>query len=65
MSSPTLIWRKAARSTGTGSECVEVAALPAAVAVRDSKNPDGPKLAFDSSTWAAFAGRVKAGELDL
>jgi Domain of unknown function (DUF397) len=29
------------------------------VLVRDSKNPDGPKLAFGRDTWAAFAARVK------
>ena len=36
------VWRKSARSSGTGQNCVEVAAnLPGIVAIRDSKDPDG------------------------
>ncbi len=38
-------WRKAKRSLNNGGECVEVAAtVGAVVAVRDSKDPDGPVL---------------------
>jgi hypothetical protein len=33
--------------------------------VRDSKDPDGPKLVFGPSAWQAFATRVKTGTLDL
>lgn len=58
-------WRKSSKSDNTGGACVEVADLAAAVAVRDSKNPDGPKLVFGADAWAAFAHRVKAGTLDL
>jgi Domain of unknown function (DUF397) len=39
--------------------------LPGIVAVRDSKDPDGPVLAFNSSEWRAFTAGVKAGEYDL
>ncbi|MEV7908221.1 DUF397 domain-containing protein, partial [Streptomyces anulatus] len=40
-------WRKSSLSGGNGGQCVEVAAnLPGTVAVRDSKNPTGPKLLF-------------------
>jgi hypothetical protein len=43
-----------------------VTQLPAAVvAVRDSKDPDGPKLAFSHADWRAFVAGVKAGEFDL
>ncbi|MFE5736861.1 DUF397 domain-containing protein [Streptomyces celluloflavus] len=36
-------------------ECVEVAAnIPGVVAVRDSKDPDGPVLRFAPAQWAAF-----------
>lgn len=62
---PALRWRKADRSSGTGSECVEVADLGTGTAVRDSKNPTGPKLAFSRKEWAAFASRVRNGALDL
>ncbi|MFB4307182.1 DUF397 domain-containing protein [Actinomadura sp. GTD37] len=38
-------WRKARRSLSNGGECVELAGVAgAAVAVRDSKDPDGPVL---------------------
>jgi hypothetical protein len=39
--------------------------LPGIVAVRDSKNPDGPKLAFTRREWEAFAAGVKASRFDL
>ncbi len=58
-------WRKSSGSTGTGDQCVEVADLAAAVAVRDSKDPDGPKLVFGPDAWRAFASQVKTGGLDL
>ncbi|WP_433228557.1 DUF397 domain-containing protein [Actinomadura formosensis] len=37
-------WRKAGRSLSNGGECVELADVAGAVAVRDSKDPDGPVL---------------------
>jgi hypothetical protein len=52
-------WRKAKRTTSNGGECVEVAGLPGGIAVRDSKDPDGPALLFDRSAFRAFTGRVK------
>jgi hypothetical protein len=59
-------WRKSSYSNGNGGACVEVArCLLSAVAVRDSKDPDGPKLIFAADQWVAFAGGVKAGEFDL
>ena len=39
-------WRKSSHSNGLGGECVELAALPGQVLVRDSKDPDGPRLAL-------------------
>ncbi|MFB7173702.1 DUF397 domain-containing protein [Streptomyces sp. NPDC056254] len=47
-------WRKASYSGGTGGECVEVAAQPCGVAVRDSKNPDGPTFTVGPEAFAAF-----------
>jgi hypothetical protein len=55
-------WRKSRRSGNNGGNCVEVArSLPHVVAVRDSKNPDGPKLTFTPETWRTFTNRVRTG----
>ncbi|MFC4053040.1 DUF397 domain-containing protein [Actinomadura syzygii] len=48
-----LQWRKSSRSTNNGGDCVELVAAAEVVAVRDSKDPDGPKLVV---TRRAFAG---------
>jgi hypothetical protein len=59
-------WRKSSYSGGSGGNCVEVAGrLAGVIAVRDSKDPDGPKLAFAPDAWGAFTAAVKAGEFDL
>jgi Domain of unknown function (DUF397) len=57
-------WRKAAAS-GEGDNCVEVAGLPAVVAVRDSKNRGGGHLEFTRGTWSQFTERVSRGSYDL
>ena len=44
--------------------CVEVAPAGDGVAMRDSKDPDGPMLQFTRSEWAAFLGGAKAGDFD-
>ena len=54
-----ITWRKASYSTGNGGNCVEVGTAPHTVAVRDSKDPEGPKLAFTPSTWQAFTGALR------
>lgn len=59
------VWQKSSRSSDNGGQCVEVAAnLPGVIAVRDSKNPDGPKLLFAPAEWRTFVGGVKTGEFD-
>jgi Domain of unknown function (DUF397) len=35
------------------------------IAVRDSKDPDGPKLFFSVSAWRDFLDRIKAGKYEL
>ncbi|MCI4081686.1 MULTISPECIES: DUF397 domain-containing protein [Streptomyces] len=45
-------WRKASYSAN--GDCVEVAAQPCRVAVRDSKDPDGPAFTVGAAAFAAF-----------
>jgi uncharacterized protein DUF397 len=58
-----LRWHKSSRSAGNGN-CVEVAELSGTVAVRDSKNPQGPVLHFDADTWSRFVDAIRSGALD-
>ncbi len=65
-------WRKSSYSNGTGGSCVEIAAIAGStgdnkhkVAVRDSKDPHGPALAFSAGEWRQFTAAVKADAFDL
>ncbi|MEU7852878.1 DUF397 domain-containing protein [Nonomuraea sp. NPDC049141] len=59
------VWRKSSRSSDNGGQCVEVAMnLPGVVAVRDSKDPNGPKLLFSPTDWKTFVNSLKAGDFD-
>ena len=61
---PDLIWTKSSFSGANGDDCVEVAMNhPGVVAVRDSKDPSGPVLAFTPSVWRDFLRGVRAGDL--
>jgi hypothetical protein len=54
------VWRKSSHSGDNVGDCVEVArTLPAVIAVRDSKDPDGPKLIFTPQAWAAFTATIR------
>ena len=58
-------WRKSSRSNGGAEgDCVEFAELPDLVAMRDSKDPAGPILAFTRIEWRSFLRAVRAGDLD-
>ncbi|MEV4247935.1 DUF397 domain-containing protein [Streptosporangium canum] len=70
-------WRKSRFSGNNGGDCVEVAELKDVpdgpghkaghtdlIAVRDSKDPEGPKLFFTPAEWDAFVNGVKANEFD-
>jgi hypothetical protein len=63
------MWQKAAASSPSGN-CVEVIAVPndtqdgTLVAVRDSKDPDGPILRYTKAEFAAFLDGAKNGEFD-
>ncbi len=51
-----LAWFKSSYSGSSNNECVEVAVEPRTIHVRDSKNRQGPALAFSAEAWAAFVG---------
>ncbi|GAA2641846.1 DUF397 domain-containing protein [Paractinoplanes durhamensis] len=63
MQDANLTWRKSTRS-GAAGHCVEVANVPAAVLMRDSKDADGPVLSFAAPQWGGFIAGVRAGEFD-
>lgn len=49
-----LTWMKSSYSTNDGPDCVEVAASSGAAHVRDSKDVEGPSIAFGVRSWARF-----------
>jgi hypothetical protein len=57
-------WRKSSRSSDTGGQCVELAELARVIAVRDSKDVDGPVLAFGRSAFRTLVGEIRAGRYD-
>ncbi len=52
-------WRKSSYTGPNGGECVELASEPRMVAVRDSKDPDGPKLLVSRRAFAALLTDLK------
>ena len=56
-------WRKSARSGNNG--CVEVGLVDDQIAVRDSKDRQGPVLLFTTHEWEAFLGGARDGEFEL
>ncbi|MFT2017295.1 DUF397 domain-containing protein [Streptomyces sp. 796.1] len=61
-------WVKSSYSGSNGGQCIEWApaqvAATGTVPVRDSKNPQGPALAFGTTAWTAFVAGVKAGDFN-
>ncbi|MGK5497685.1 DUF397 domain-containing protein [Streptomyces sp. URMC 125] len=53
-----LEWVKSSYSGSNNNDCVEVAATPGAIHVRDSKDIQGPQLAFAPGMWADFLSRT-------
>lgn len=57
---PAIAWRKASRSANNGA-CVEVGVTHSGdIAVRDSKNPGGPRLILTPAAWQQFLTAVSA-----
>jgi hypothetical protein len=52
-------WRRSTRSGNGGNSCVEVATVDQVIALRDSKDPDGPRLRFSPAAWNTFTAGIK------
>ena len=61
----SLAWLKAQRSTANG-QCVEIAVTTDKdkIAMRDSKDPDGPILVYTPNEFSAFLDGARNGEFD-
>lgn len=57
-------WRKSSRSGGENTDCVEVARIAASIAVRDSKDPDGPRLSLSPVAFAGLLAGVRTGRFE-
>jgi len=55
-------WRKSTRSAGS-NDCVEVADWGTTICVRDSKDPQGPRLTFLAEDWGTFVTHVRSGAI--
>jgi len=52
-------WRKASRSHDDGDACVEKASTSDVVLIRESKDPNGPKLTMSRQNFIRFAYGLK------
>ncbi|OKK04729.1 hypothetical protein AMK26_15610 [Streptomyces sp. CB03234] len=59
---PESAWFKSSYSGGGGGECVEVAAAPGTVHVRDSKRLGGPVVTVGREAWAGFVGLASGSQ---
>ncbi|WP_242903787.1 DUF397 domain-containing protein [Actinomadura terrae] len=62
---PSSEWRKSTHSATEAETCVEVANFAPAIGVRDSTDPDGPKLLLSAASWRTLTRQIKASEHDL
>lgn len=58
-----LFWHKARRSTANG-QCVEIASTVGNIAMRDSKDPEGPILIYTAAEFSAFLEGARNGGFD-
>ncbi|WP_231329681.1 DUF397 domain-containing protein [Actinomadura graeca] len=55
-----VVWRKSAWSGENGGACVELASVRGVIAIRDSRNPDGPKIHISRGDFLVFTGILKS-----
>lgn len=61
----SVTWVKSRRSNATGN-CVEMAALPGGeIALRNSRDPEGPALVYTRAEFAAFVAGAREGDFDF
>ena len=58
-----LEWRKARRSANNGA-CVELAPAARQILIRDSKDQNGPVIAYSQYSWRLFVASAKTGHFD-
>ncbi|MFF8260493.1 DUF397 domain-containing protein [Streptomyces virginiae] len=56
----SLEWVKSSYSASDSNECIEVAHTPGTVLVRDSKRPEGARLAVGPDAWNGFVAHAAA-----
>ena len=61
----TASWHKSSYSSGGGNNCVEIAVIPGSVAIRDSKDPNGPVYVVSPGAFRDLVSRIKQGDFDL
>ncbi|GHG82030.1 DUF397 domain-containing protein [Streptomyces griseocarneus] len=65
--SARLTWFKSSYSDQVGGDCVEIAALPQAIHIRDSKlelRERGPRLNVPPKTWGTFIAELRASSAE-
>jgi hypothetical protein len=67
MKSPTsaIAWRSSSKSSSQGDQCVEVAALPSGIGIRDSKNPTGSKITLSRREFGRLVDAIRAGRHEI
>nr|WP_232835439.1 DUF397 domain-containing protein [Actinocorallia populi] len=53
-------WRKSSHSDHQGGNCIELRRSGTAIAVRDSKNPNGPRLVFARTAFRALTREIRS-----
>lgn len=56
-------WQKSRRSEANGA-CIEVRLFEGVVQVRDSKDPEGPRLSYSTEQWTLFVENIRRFEAD-
>ncbi|MFF5112044.1 DUF397 domain-containing protein [Streptosporangium sp. NPDC000509] len=51
--------------SGSGQQCVQMKPMPSGVAIRDSKNPEGPRLLCTPDAWRSLVTEARNGSYDL